>query len=250
MRCRFFITGLPFLIPLAGHANMQSAKASSLSMRIAQNEARRAELKGERHQLSSTGQAIPPALRNRIMTLEAEWEADMAARDQVFADFHATLTLVEKVRAISRQDTDGKVPMLINEDGIPELTGRESTRFELTDSVVQMSRFYPSLESADLERERNQFLDRILYNGGYTPISLGTLSPEERRKAADAMAAFLLTAIESQNLIEGHKTLADLGLQQPLEEVVRRTIGAPLARLESRPQPVAVLELTASEAQS
>ncbi len=116
-----------------------------------------------------------------------------------------------------------------------------------------MSRFYPSLESADLERERNQFLDRILYNGGYTPISLGTLSPEERRKAADAMAAFLLTqlgAIESQNLIEGHKTLADLGLQQPLEEVVRRTIGAPLARLESRPQPVAVLELTASEAQS
>lgn len=253
VRCRFFITGLPFLIPLAGHANMQSAKASSLSMRIEQNEARRAELKRERHELSSTGQAIPPALRNRIMTLEAEWEADTAARDQVFTDFHATLTLVEKVRAISRQDADGKVPMLINEDGVPELTGRESTRFELTDSVVQMSRFYPSLESADLERERDQFLDRILYNGGYTPISLGTLSPDERRKAADAMAAFLLTqlgAIESQNLIEGHKTLADLGLQQPLEEVVRRTIGAPLTRLELRPPPVAVLELTASEAQS
>ena len=116
-----------------------------------------------------------------------------------------------------------------------------------------MSRFYPSLEFADLERERDQFLDRILYNGGYTPISLGPLSTDERRKAADALSAFLLTklgAMESQNLIEGHKTLAELGLQQSLEDVVQRTIGTPLPRLETRPQPAAVLELTASEAQS
>ncbi|BCB22453.1 VPA1269 family protein [Bosea sp. ANAM02] len=250
VRCRFFITGLPFLIPLAGHANMQSAKASSLSIRIEQSRARLKDLKRERHELSTAGHVIPSGLRKRIMAIEAELEADSDARDQVFTDFHATLTLVEKIRAISRQDAGDKLPMLINDDGIPELTGRESTRFELTDSVVQMSRFYPSLESADLERERDQFLDRILYNGGYIPITLGPLSAEERRKAADAMSAFLLTklgASESQNLIEGHKTLADLGLQQPLEDVVRRAIGAPLVRLETRPQPGAVLELTASE---
>lgn len=146
----------------------------------------------------------------------------------------APLSLVEKIKIIARETADGTtVPMIVNEEGLPEVEGQESTRFELCDSVVQMGRFFPSLRSADLERERDEFLDRILYSGGYIPMTLAPLRREEKRAAADAMSAMLLTrlgAIEAEALIEGRKTLQDLGLQDRLESVVQETIGRPLDR--------------------
>ena len=51
------------------------------------------------------------------------------------------MVFVEKVRAVFKHDTEGdavKLPMLVNDDGIPEFTARKSTRFELVDAVVQI----------------------------------------------------------------------------------------------------------------
>ena len=206
VRCRFFVTGLPFLIPLCAQSNSISARANSVSQRIQDREVELKSLKQQRHQHSSSGESIPEQLRRRIQVLEAEWDTDQERRDQLLADFHATVTLIEKIRLLGQTSNDDKLPMIISEDGLPDVSGRESTRFELTDAVVQMSRFFPSLASDDLERERDAFLDRILYQEGYVPFAMSPLSKEEKRKAADAMAALLigeLGAMEAENLLEG-----------------------------------------------
>jgi hypothetical protein len=235
VRCRFFVTGLPFLIPLCGQANVISARTERVAGRIEAIKQELQDLKRQRHTLAVTGGDIPEEMRRRIRVLEAEWETNEAQRDQHLADFHATATLVEKIRALARVGTeDGKLPMLLNDEGVPEFVGRESTRFELTDAVVQMSRFFPSLASEDIERERNEFIDRVLYREGFVPFAMSPLSADERRRGADALAALLLGELgaqETENLIEGRKTLADLGIQHGFDDAVQRALGKPLDRV-------------------
>ncbi|KUL93385.1 hypothetical protein DK26_24010 [Bosea sp. WAO] len=241
MRCRFLVSGLPFLIPLWGHSNLISARLDMLKERIEERDAEIKKLKAERRDANAKGEPVPPALRQRIAVLEAEWDAETQSQEQSVADIHATMTLIELIRAIRKvtaEASEDGIPMVIRKKGIPEVSGRESTRFELTDSVVQMSRFYVSLDRPEIERERDEFLNRILYQNGYIPITLAPLSLEERRAGADAMAAMLLGELgaqEAQNLIEGRKTLEELGLQERIQEVARKSIGRPLERAALTP---------------
>lgn len=236
VRCRFIVSGVPYLIPVWGHANRISAQVDAIHLRIAERERELEALKLQRRELSRRNEPSPPELRRRIGVLEAEWNADIESRDQCYADLHATMVLLEQIRALCQiaPSDDQKVPMVIREAGIPTVEGRVSTRFELTDSVVQMSRFYPSLESVDLERERDSFTEAIFYREGYAPIRPSPLSPSEQRAWADASSAFILSevgALEAQNLINGSKTLAELGIQDRLEDLCRATLGKPLERL-------------------
>jgi hypothetical protein len=241
VRCRFFVTGLPFLPALWMHAMAILAKVDSLSTRIAQTQEEVSELKGSRRRTATGGVDA-----DRIKMLDETWIADAEIRDQALADLHATIVMVEKIRVIGNcgeTGSDAKLPMLLDGESMPGLTGRDSTRFELVDWIVQGSRLFPSINSAELERERDAFLDKILFSGGYTPITLAPLSDEERRRAADALAQIVLMelgAVEAQHLIDGQKTLADVGLQDRLEKAVAAAIGRPIERLPIPSPPIMI----------
>jgi hypothetical protein len=234
VRCRFFVTGLPFLLALCAHATAILAKIDSISKRITSVEVESEGLKRERRAL---GHASPRSLLDRIRILDETFVSESEMRDQALADVHATMVLVEKVRAIAFSGDDAgeaKLPMLLNSDVIPDISFRESTRFELVDAVVQASRWFPSINSVELEAERDDFLNRVLYRNGYVPITLSPLTPSEKRKAADALAQMLLVelgATEAQRLLEGRTTLIDLGLQEKLERAAAAATGRPLERL-------------------
>lgn len=231
VRCRFFVTGLPFLIPLWAHASAIVAKVDSLSSRISETQRELEVLKKERA-AGITSQVTV----DRIRVLDETWIGASEARDNALADLHATLVLIEKIRVIAApgEGASDKLPMLLSSDAVPEIAARESTRFELVDAVVQASRWFPSMDTADLERERDEFLNRILYRNGYVPITLAPLTVQERRRAADALAQMLIVelgATEAQKLIDGRKSLADVGLQERLEQAATRAIGHPMERL-------------------
>ncbi|MBR0841743.1 hypothetical protein JQ607_16215 [Bradyrhizobium liaoningense] len=248
VRCRFFVTGVPFMIPLWAQASAILARVDSISARIRSIETENNDLKVQKRSLGSDA---PTSLADRIRVLNELFVSESDSRDQALADLHATLFLLEKVRAIAGSgdsEDDVKLPMLLGADGVPQLSARESTRFELVDAVVQASRWFPSLVSTDLEAERNEFLNRILYSNGYVPITLSPLSPDERRRAADAMAQMLLVelgAAETQNVIDGRKSLADVGLQDKIERAAEAAIGRPIERLVLAPPSVPVIEAAA-----
>jgi hypothetical protein len=232
VRCRFFITGLPFLLPMWAHATLLLARVDSLSKRIAQTRATVDAMKRERRGCGE--QPAARSLVDRIRVLDESWVADTEIRDQTLADAHHTMVLVEKIRAIARSgssDDQAKLPMLFNDEGLPEVGSRETTRFELVDAVVQASRWFPSMETANLERERDDFLNQILYRNGYVPITLAPLNQDEKRRAADALAELFLMELgadETQSLIEGKKTLAEVGLQLRLEQAATAAVGRPV----------------------
>lgn len=236
VRCRFFVSGLPFLIPLWAHANAIFARIDRVARKMETTRRQTDALKEERRQLNAAGRDTPRQLGIRIRLLDETWTTDAATRDQFLADAEATMMLIEKIRFASGEQEEGEsLPMLLPDSAMPEVVGRESTRFELVDSVVQASRWFPSISDAALEAERDGFLDRILFRNGYAPITMAPLAEDERRRAADALASLLLVelkAMETQNLIEGRKSLADFaGLQERLETAAGKAVGAPLQRL-------------------
>jgi hypothetical protein len=237
VQCRFFVTGLAFLIPLWASASALTAKADACARKAADMERDVTAMKVERLNLNSQGEPVPLGLRDKIAIGEEAWLTALEQRDALLADLHATMSIIEKVRAIGsswKHNGDSSIPMLYEGDELPEIVGRVSTRFEVADAVVQASRFYPSLRSPELEQERDEFLNQILYSNGYVPITMAPLSAEEKKRAADAMAAVILIEIgahETQALIEGRKTLADLGMQERFESACRRAIGPPFAKV-------------------
>lgn len=241
VRCRFFVTGLPFLIPLWAHGSAIMVKADALAKQAIDRASEARILKQKRIERSEQGQPQDRDLSRLIRELDELHVADCEQRDQALADLHHTLALIEKVRAIGKQvgvPGNKGLPMLLPEEGIPELASREGTRFEIVDAVVQQSRWFRSLESADAERERDEFLNRILHRNGYVPITMAPLSKSERQLGADAMAKFLLMELgawETEHLATGRKSLVELELQEGFDAACRSAIGRPLERIEMRP---------------
>lgn len=255
VRCRFFVTGLPFLIPLWSHANAIFAKINRVAKKMDVSHKESEKLKVECKRLNAAGEQAPRSMRQRIRQLEEAWMTDAVVRDHALADAEATMLLIEKIRVIGGTPADSdesKLPMLLADDMSPEVVGRESTRFELVDAVVQASRWFPSIADDNLEMERDSFLDKILYRNGYAPITLAPLTEAERRRAADALAALVLVelkATEAQNLIDGRKTLADYGgLQERLEAAAGKAIGRPIERLAlPRPERPTIIDSGAEQ---
>ena len=235
LRCRFFVTGLPFLIPLWAHGTNLLAKADGHARGVAEREGTVRALKAERMSHVRAGAPADASMRERIQMAEDALAVETERRNHALTDFHATMTMIEMVRAISAEPAaDGTLPMLMSADEIPEVVGRESTRFEVTDAVVQASRFFPTLQSDELDRERDAFLDNILHRNGYVPITLAPLSQAEKRRAADAMSQMLLVQIgakEAQKLIEGQSSLDDYDLQGRLQDICLQAIGRPVPGL-------------------
>lgn len=241
VRCRFFFTGYGYLLPLYMQALEGFAHIDTISSKIRNLEAELQLAKNER--LAQDG-AITEALRTRIRMIEESYFRECDLRDNVVVDTEARMIYVEKLRVIGELHTasDGPtIPMLVSDESALNIGIRESTRFELLDAIAQVSPFYPTIASPELEAERNGFVDRALWHSGYTPITLSPLPPDERRKAANAFAEIMLVrlgALEAENVFAGRKTISELGLQEALESAIRTAIGRPfklreLSRLQS-----------------
>ena len=232
IRCRFFRTGYPFLFPLWAHGNALLAKADGLARQAKEQEEEMVILKAERAELHSDGRPIPDVLQDRIRSVREAWLTTCEARNGRFDDFHVALELIEKVRALGGwQDADPTDPNLPAKPRaeVPEVKGRQASRYEVVDAVVQASRHYPSLASPDMERERDGMTDRIAYRSGYAPPSLAALGKAEWRRSGDALARLFvsaLTSVEVDDLIEGRKRISDLdGLEERFRRICLETMG-------------------------
>ena len=78
VRCRFFVTGLPFLIPLWAHANAIFAKIDRVAKKMAGTQAEIDNLKGEKQRLNLAGEQAPRDMRRQITLLEEIWMTRVA----------------------------------------------------------------------------------------------------------------------------------------------------------------------------
>jgi hypothetical protein len=92
---------------------------------------------------------------------------------------------------------------------------QEVSLFTQRDFIVQASRLYPHIKDKQIEMERNHFIDQIMFNLGMTPISLSSLTEEEKKAACDSAASFLnarLSCQEIRMLESGALDIRELGI--------------------------------------
>lgn len=231
VRCRFFMTGLPFLIPLwlkcnkdLSEAQQLSTEANTISIQLEQLRAKRYKVVKEEGSLH-----VPSSMQVEIKQTEARLDAKSAKLDEVLLNAHAAYNLVEKIK---ERMAVGKatLPQLGNEthDIIGENEFHDVSLFKQRDFLIRASRLYPHIKDERLELERNHFIDQIMFNMGMTPITLSTLTPAEKESACDAAAKFLnarLSDHELSMLESGAININDLGIDARDVQALSTAIG-------------------------
>lgn len=230
VRCRHLITGTPWMIPLWLHANKLLVKCQRASKEVDEITGRLEKLQSERFKIvkSQGGSAVPESLKAEIKGEETNLEEKTEQLDSLLMDTHATYRLLESVRELPNEipgEEPGteNAPALIATDR-PEISFSEVHELRALDSTVQAGRLYTHLRDDDLERDRDHFIDQIMFNNGMTPISLSPLTPEEKSIASDAASKFLLTELndyEIDQLTSSRVTLQELGIERKMTETVK-----------------------------
>ena len=229
VRCRHLVTGVPWMIELWLHGNKLLESISKISTDIEAYKKKQDVLKKEQYNYKKRKEIhlCPPETIDEIKSFNTIIETKSEELDRMIMDAHATYNLLEEVREIAIKGdiesfTKGNELIPVEVDYGEETNFIETSPFHLKDLLVQASRIYPEVADTRVELERNNFIDQILINNGATPISFSPLSEEEKAKASDAMAKFLISKVgakESENLHNGSITLAELGIEKKATEI-------------------------------
>lgn len=221
IRCRFLITGEAFLIPLMLYGNKLLADAKKISLKEEKQRKMLEELYSQRSKIAKKSgfSAIPDDLKVEINAAERLLEQATIELDGVLNNLHPTHIITERIRRGIRTGTELIEKKESNED---ELAYEHIPKFKQLNCLVQASRLYPHIADDDLERERDQFIDKVLFQLGKTPISFAPLSNEEKQKASDAFGNYLvaklddneLTALESNNAVSLDMLVSDINFDE------------------------------------
>lgn len=231
VRCRHFVTGTPWIIPLWLHGNKLLVDAQKKSVEVEEIRLKQKALTTERYEYVKRGmqRSIPVELSNEIKNIDGILDAKTKALDELLMNAHATYNLLEKVKELGRNsaydeadESDSNLPMIADENS--DIKFQETFKFRGLDTLVQASRIYTHIQDNDLEAERNHFIDQIMFRNDLTPISFAPLSPDDKKMAADAAARFLTEKLndqELQHLAEGSRTLESLGIAKDVMKTHR-----------------------------
>jgi hypothetical protein len=227
--CRYFITGKPWLVPLWLKTNTLLAESSKLSQRLDETRSEMEKAKKERFNAMQAGGIIPAQIKAKIQHLESSIDKQTLALDMKLNESHRAYNLLEKVRLTAEfNEGSSSVPIPID-DQSEQFVFDEVSHFKQLDFIVQAGREYLDFDTEIFEKDRDHFIDTVLFNSGITPITLTPLSKEEKQAATDAAAKYLvqsLTDQELEQLKENSVTLTELGYKSQVEENITKGIEA------------------------
>lgn len=247
IRCRFFITGIPFALRLWLKVCKSLADTKKVASEYDEMDKELTKLYEQRHRLAKSKEYTGNnhALHPRIKELEAQVEMKSEKLDQLGKDLHAGWRAMSKIEEKLRKDDDSGVG-LVTQGGFefkPEF--REGTRFELTTLLNKAAEEVVFLRDPDLEREQQMFLDKLLLRENLAPLCLSPLSPAVKRKAANAASMWLLENVgarEVEMLANGDATMKELGWSSDsLTKCIEQSAG-PLLQGTSSPGDIGVYQ--------
>jgi len=218
LRCRHFITGEPWLIPLVLNQQKLAGKVTDCAKKLEHFEIELEQAEDRRASIINEGGVhdVPPALIRKIRQLEQEVDRHGLDLNELLSTMNRAHLIIEQVKALQKCPQKDGVPALLADAHARIGEYREGTRFELIDSVLQASRIYPVLQDDGYEMERRSYIDTIMFNNGMKPLTVLNLTEDQKRKAADAAGKWLMTKVgaqETQLLISGAQTLQELGFE-------------------------------------
>lgn len=231
-RCRFFVTGTPFIDGLIIKTNEVSLAAYKSAQRYQSLLAAIDAMEEELFNKSSNDDDSSIRERQRLAIMKQEVKSEAEVLTNLTESLHSHGEFVQKVRALLRQQADGgdtSLPALLFDEE-PKFEWGLVSKFEAIDAMCHSAKWFHSIRADDLKRERRESVVQMLVRENRPP-ALVILSTAEADAAIDAMTAYLYTKLGrsvANRLFDGAETLEALGIVPDVEHVMSTAIGKPV----------------------
>lgn len=238
-KCRFLISGEPWLAGIVEEANLRSSEISRKNAQIEQYDQQLRPLTYAMKTCERQGRPFDDAERWQSLTnLKEETER---ARGDLLAEWIALNLLREQVQALATarmQNGDTTMALVVGDPTSVQIVIEESTDFDLWDRVCNAVDVYPSLATrrdavAMASAFRDKAWNRFLREHGLDTAFLD-LDPEMARHVGNRLTEWLDMRIGRPNtlmLMEGQATLDDLCVRSGLlTEMVLADLRAEIAQ--------------------
>lgn len=231
IRCRFFVTGVPFmggLVALANEISLQvrveSGQYHDLCEDINCLEGQLCDIDdeiyqcGEQHELDSELFLRKNVLNQDLRKLNSEMEVVAKRIDLYCTDIQYCVRHLRRCNEIIKITPDSNnfksnLQMVIQSELDMELEAKESSYFHQLCEVCENAEIYQACSGKLAVTPRSQFLDRLSLNNGMVP-KLFTLPEKTQHLIGNQMVELLMSRLRSweklDDLIDGRMTLADL----------------------------------------
>lgn len=226
-RCRYLLTGTPWLINLWLEGNKKFVEAQAMAVHIGQlrDELQNLEsrLSDEYDYPSSSPSAIVE-LNKEIDTLQTVIAHQSKLLDEQLINVHAIHNLIKLIKELpSSSDTNSKYSIILRDDNQEALEYNETSRFETLNLLVQAGSIWKHVQDDNFARERDEFINQVIFNAGAQPISFTPLTEHDKKLALNAVADFLLANLNRHELIQlerGDIPLENLGIIPNLRSAI------------------------------
>ncbi|MFM0174118.1 VPA1269 family protein [Paraburkholderia sediminicola] len=226
-RCRFCVTGTPFLVPMA-------IKCSEISVAIGSSVERQrsfmnaidalesARMKGQR-----AGNAFSVKDSQMLQSLRLEYKTESDVLIDLVLSLDANVKYLQEIRAANREcaSSTTQFPILITPEE-PQFRWELIHRFEAIDDLCKVAKWFKSVRVEPLANERLVSIMKIYAREGLVP-PLALLDENEGTRAIEALTDFLRRRLDRQAvaaLVDGTETFESLG--------IAKDIGATLMNLQ------------------
>ena len=243
LRCRHFISGTPFLIQMWMMTSKLLADSRKQSVEYDRFVTELKSLEDQKYLMVKEGRKseVPGKMIARIKELEGICDMRSNSVNEMLLNLHVAWRFTESIKTLlsCNENTENNLPALLCSNSADfEFSHREGTRFEAISHILRASRVYPFLEDENMELEQERFVDVILLRENLMALCLQPLTRDQKRRALDDAASFLLTTVgaeETQQVYEGKVTLTELGLAKGLIMAIQEAIHLPLGTETSYP---------------
>ena len=227
VRCRFFMTGIPWLPGLIAHLNQLLYKNSKESRIFQKHEEAFKKVRDE--YTSAVIQGRPFSLQREYERLMTAFESAASSSDAIGYSLINTLMLIETCKEIMKRGEGSGEGLALVSMGGPhhlEVNLQEGHHSDLLAAVIREGSIYPAVsDPGEANRDLVQMLDRMLFNNGIPGI-LVTLSEEEQTVISLQVHSWLKTRLRTStafnDVLDCKETLRALGFSMEFEDELKK----------------------------
>lgn len=231
-RCRFWITGTPFVEGLRIKTNEVSFACHKAAVRHRDMIKDLNNLEAERYRLEKSGLTLSSSLQRKLMMLrqEVKTEGEIVSELGISLDNHGKKW--EEVRALLRiqaKSNDSNKAYLLYEEE-PQFEWGLVPRFEAIDELAHSAKWFTSVRTEDINRERRENVVQMLVRQNKPP-AIAIMSHQEADAAINACTARLYSQLNKQavnRLFSGQETFESLGITTDPDSVMAQLISTDL----------------------
>lgn len=228
IRCRFFITGVPFLLGLISKFNELAITIKEKTTIYKKSEKKYEELFNERYKCEKTNK---PFFKWKDLEIaSSNLNKHNNELDQLLLDWQSLYNLIEQCKVIQEnqiQENSNKFNLITNGDIMNiNYSIAECSEFELYDEVCQSSIFYEGIQPNIANMKRNQLINKMLLNNDIEPYFL-FLNEDESLHVGNEFIKLLMIKLGKPNAIDvfnDKKKLLDFGLKVDLKNEINELL--------------------------